>query len=71
MPAATSVNGAGIHTSAAADATKRIAKFFTCQDLATSIVDQDDMQFAAIDRAVKMGGVGRDGLTGRTAGEQA
>ena len=76
MSAAASVDGAGVETRTAANAAKRFSKSRAAEKLASTIVDDHDMEFLrlpgfgrVLGRAgawpAEMRGVGRDGLSGR------
>ena len=55
MSAATAIDGAGVQTGPAADAMQSAAEIFAMQDIAASVINEHDMQFAARDRTVKVG----------------
>ena len=54
VSAAPSINWAGIHAGAAANAVERATKIIAPQNLTAPIVDQHNMQFTPFARAMKM-----------------
>ena len=71
MAAAAPVDGAGVHTGAAADALQRITEVFPAQLHRTAVVDDDNVHFAPFLGPLVMGSKNGHRLTGGAAAEQA